>query len=499
MRQIRDGILALFAVGVLGGCQTLPTPASEPISLAITNVTVIDPETKRVMSGRSVYVKGDRIHAIVPAISRPRYRAARTIDGTGKFLIPGLMDMHVHLFLPEPTAPSLNLLLANGVTAMREMSGDCWEVAGAKEGCIRDYRLLQSKLRTGEVVGPEIVSIASTMVMGPSRQQLPKELPSFIVPKTADEARMLVRYLHGRGVDFIKTHDSIPPAAFAAMVSEARSLGLQLAGHIPFKAGAAGAIQVGYRSIEHARDLLYDCSRYGSEYRRLESAFAQGLDGAERPPSLTRLRRTVDEFDPNICAAMLGDLSRSRTFYVPTHVTREMEARAGDLAYRNDGNRKYILPGPNKNWEADLAETAAKPGEEIAALNGFFRHGLRVTGLAHRAGVAIMAGTDASDTMIVPGFSLHKELSLLAEAGLSPMEVLRSATSVPASYLGRTKLNGGVSVGKEADLILLDANPLENIRNTSTIAAVLTDGRLFDRAALDALLVEVEQMAKRGA
>jgi imidazolonepropionase-like amidohydrolase len=173
-----------------------------------------------------------------------------------------------------------------------------------------------------------------------------------------------------------------------------------------------------------------------------------------------------------------------------------MEARADDEAYRQDPNRRYVLPARDKNWEKDLAETAGLPAEERSHLRSFFHHGLKITGLAHRAGIRIMAGTDANDTMIVPGFSLHKELALLGSAGLPAMEVLRAATTVPAHYLKRPDL-GGISAGKEADLVLLGRNPLEDIRNTSSIRSVIADGRPYDRAALDALLGEVEQMARR--
>jgi imidazolonepropionase-like amidohydrolase len=173
-----------------------------------------------------------------------------------------------------------------------------------------------------------------------------------------------------------------------------------------------------------------------------------------------------------------------------------MEARADDEVYRQDRSRKYIMPMRDKSWEKDLTETAALPSEEKRHLKSFFLHGLKITGLAHRAGVRIMTGTDANDTMIVPGFSLHREFELLASAGLPPMEVLRASTTVPAKYLKRADL-GGISAGKEADLVLLRRNPLEDIRNAAAIESVIANGRLYDRAALDALLAQVEQMARR--
>jgi hypothetical protein len=456
--------------------------------LVISDVTVIEPETRRVLLNRSVYVRGDRIVAVVPSAAAGDWVAARTINGTGRFLIPGLMDMHVHLFLPEEPTPSLNLLLANGVTSIRDMSSDCWAAAGVTSGCINDYRRLQSRIEVGEVVGPDLVALTSTMVMGPTRLKLPKEAPSFITPVSDADARTLVSYLASRSVDLIKTHDSIPSVAFRGLMEEANRRRLRVGGHIPFEAGSLGAARMGYKSIEHARD----CSGYGPEYRRREAAFANGEAGAVRPTSLERLSRTVAGYDAKRCAALLRSVAATGTYYTPTHVTRESEALADDPAYRTDPRRKYVSGERNARWEADLKETAALPAEEREALRRFFRHGLTITRLAHRAGVPVMAGTDANDTMIVPGYSLHRELRLLARAGLPNMDVLRAATTVPARYLGRTADLGGIAPGKQADLVLLRSDPLRAITNTAEVELVLANGHVFTRDRLDALLHAVE-------
>jgi imidazolonepropionase-like amidohydrolase len=501
MKRITIALAAVAAALALASCQAvIDHPAARPplqrVSLAVTNVTVIDPESRRVLPSRTIFIEGDRIVAVLPAAQPSPFAAAQSIDGSGKFVIPGLMDMHFHLFLPEPTAPSLNLLLANGVTGIREMAGDCWEAAGSTKGCIQHYRVLREQIRSGAVAGPDIVRIASPMVMGRSRVKLPEGVPDFVLPSTPEQGRETVRRLHARGADLVKTHDSIPTAVFAAMMDEARKLGMEVGGHVPFRAGSVGAARMGYKSIEHARDPLYDCSRYGVEFRQTEADFADGKPGSKRPESVVRLSRTVDEFDPALCRATMSTLAAAGAFYDPTHVTREMEARAGEANYRADPTLKYVMPQRRKNWDADLKDTAAKPPAEVAALNKFFRHGLVVTGFAHRAGVPIMAGSDANDTMIVPGFSLHREFGLLRQAGLSTMDVLRSATTVPAAYLGQTDRYGGVSPGKEADLVLLNANPLDAIANTADIFAVVANGKSYDRAHLDALLAEVEAMAR---
>lgn len=303
-------------------------------------------------------------------------------------------------------------------------------------------------------------------------------------------------YLAPRGVDLIKTHDSVPTAAFVGLMTEANRAGIPVGGHIPFAAGSLEAARMGYRSIEHGRDLLYDCSSYGREYRRQEAAFVEGAPGSSRPTSLVRLRRTVAEFDAAACERLLQQLAATGVYYVPTHVTREMEARAREIAYRNDPARKYVAPDRNARWEEDLTETAALPDAEVEALGSFFSHGLRITALAHRAGIPVMAGTDSNDTMIVPGFSLHRELGLLQAAGLMPMDALRAATTVPAIYFRGADRLGGIRAGKEADLVLLSADPIADIAKTRTIEAVISNGRAFDRPALDALLAGVERMTR---
>jgi imidazolonepropionase-like amidohydrolase len=487
--------VVLLLAGPIVSCQTFAT-RDAPADLVIANVTVIDPETRRVLPDRSVFVRGERILAVVPSRPGRNRIAVKVIDGTGRFLIPGLIDMHVHLFLPEATAPTLNLLLANGVTSIREMSSDCWAAAGATDGCVEDYRRLRSRIAAGEVAGPDLVAITSAMVMGPTRLKLPEGLPSFITPVTDVDGRALVQYFGTRGVDLIKTHDSIPSAAFRALMDEAARRGMKVGGHVPFEAGSLGAAQLGYRSIEHARDLLYDCSRYGPEYRRREAAFANGETGAVRPTSLERLERTVSEYDAGRCAALLRSLAATGVYYTPTHVTREMEALADDPDYRAEATRRYVPTERNARWEADLKETSALPAEEREALRNFFRHGLTITSLAHRAGIPIMAGTDANDTMIVPGYSLHRELQHLSQAGLSNMDVLRAATSVPARYLGRTADLGGIAAGKQADLVLLRSNPLEDLSNTTAVEQVIANGRVITRDRLDALLREVEARTK---
>ena len=259
----------------------------------------------------------------------------------------------------------------------------------------------------------------------------------------------------------------------------------------PWYATFSGALaDMGLTTIEHARDLPVDCSTYGTVYRGQVMAKIMGED-VPWPDRKALPGKARDTFDKPTCDRQIAAMVRAGSYYVPTHLTREMDYRAGEAAYRNDPRKAYIPAMQQAGWDGDLDRTTKMLGELASDLGDFFRLGLATTRMAHDAGVKVMAGTDANDTMVFPGFSLHDELAHLVAAGLTPMEALQAATSVPAEYLGRSDDFGGVSAGKLADLLLLDADPTVDIANTTQISAVVQGGRMRDRAALDALLREV--------
>ena len=483
----------------------LPSCASVPpktVSLAIENVTVIDPESGNVQRNRSVYIDGDKIDAVARTGRSNRYLADQVIDGTDKYLVPGFVDMHGHVgYNPLIAAYSFNLMIANGVTAVRDPGGDCWEPKSANSGtnavCIYDLRARSEQIESGELVGPHLLMLSNQAVKGPiMRHELPEGAEPFFFPETEDQGRTVVRYLKDRGVDFIKTYNLIPRDVFFAMADEANNIGIDFAGHVPGALTVVEYAEAGGRSIEHARAILYDCSLYGKTYREEVGLYANRVEGAEFPDDETRLRRTIEEFNADQCAAVLKALKDNDTYYVPTHETREVDARAIDPEYRKDPNTKYI-PGPLLDfWMSDLDATASAPQVVQDLRQEFFDHGLKITKLAHDAGVKVMIGTDTPETMVLAGFSYHDEMVHFANAGLEPMDILRAASTVPAEYFGMQDVYGGISKGKIADLILIDADPLADIRNAREISAVISAGRLYDRARLDGMLAEAEAVAQ---
>lgn len=275
---------------------------------------------------------------------------------------------------------------------------------------------------------------------------------------------------------------------YLGLAEEARRLNLPFAGHEPGSLGAIELSNAGQKSLEHSRIFLFNCFAGADSMRK-------GL----LPASGTlRRRRMVDEYDPRICAEVFRTFARNGTYITPTHVTRRMDAFADDSAYRGDARMKYIPLRQQVEWLADADGMVASDSSAAGRKSymDFYRKGLMLTNDAYRAGVPVMLGTDAGDSFVFPGSSVHDELGELVRAGLSPAEALKAATLSGATFLGLTAHHGTVQAGRFADLVLLDANPLDDIGNSRRIHAVLLNGRVFDRAALDSMLAAAEVAAR---
>ncbi len=472
-----------------------PAQANTPdYDVVITNVTVIDPATERVLEAKDVAIVGRTI-VLVGSADMASENAETVIDGTGKYLIPGLMDMHVHTSISAVLDNSLKLFFANGVTSIRDMSADCWEPRGEIYLCLDEMRSFAAEIERAERIGPHYAKLGSPFVQSDRTNQLPKDHDPLYTPQSEEDGVKVVAYLEERGVDFIKVYHAIFPGAFNGLMQEANRRGLEVSGHIPLLLGAKAASDAGVRTIEHAKEMVTDCSSYTAEYRGAMNAMLRGEEGAAWPKEIDRLRGTVETFDPERCAQLMSALAANGTYYVPTHGTREFDLLASDPDYRSDPRLRFIGAFQLEDWQRDIDRTASASDEIKDLYSGFYQTGLRVTKIAFDQGVQVMLGTDANDTMIIPGFSAHDELARLVAAGLTPMQALQSATSVPANYLGMSGRLGRIAAGYRADLVLLDANPLDAIRNSVTINTVLFDGRPFDRAALDQILAEVEAQA----
>jgi imidazolonepropionase-like amidohydrolase len=399
--------------------------------MLIRDVTIVDPAGDRVTPHVSVLITRAGRIADVGAKLKPG-RETRVVDGTGRFLIPGLWDMHVHLWSPKNNQPQL--YLAFGVTGVRDM-GSSFERTD----------LLRRSIESGSVHGPHIVT-SGPGVDGKASDE--PRLPILVVSNDA-EARHAADEIKQMGADFVKVFTRIEADPYRVLLARARELHLPVVGHLPTKVRIEDAITLGQASIEH----FFGMERLPEQ--RMRAAFASAAkQGTRFTPTLSMHKRSLlQDLDE-----MTGD---PRISLVPEEL--------------------------RKDWGDPKKDFAKAPAELKAKAPGAFRHDLELTRWLKESGVTILAGTDTGDPFTIPGGSLHDELALLVAAGLTPMEALRSATSEPARFLGLSQNYGAVRQGLSADLVLLDGDPSVDIANVRKISGVWWRGQYFDEAAIAGL------------
>lgn len=456
-----------------GGVEAAPDGDA---GLAIENVGVVDVERGTVVPGQTVLVRGGRIERIGPA-GRVRVPAgAARVDGTGKFLAPGLWDMHVHAW---QQALWQDVLLANGITGIREMGTGMDGLWGARTG-VWAWR---DSVRLGRAPGPRIV--AAGMILNGGTPESPAA-PFFTGIPTPEAGVRWVDSLASRGADFLKVYSGLSAETYAAIVRRAKERGLSFEGHAPASVGVIAASDAGQRSIEHLFDFLFSCSPDEDAYRR---RVAEGMAAGAHPGGAAQLAENaasdslIDTCRPEKTDRIIATLARNGTAVAPTLVALrdprfdDPTATADSARLRAVPSRLHFLVVPRDTPSAD----------ELARGRRRFARQMELVAALHRAGVRILAGSDAPNSWVYPGSALHDELELLVRAGLSPADALRSATLEPARYLGAADSLGTVARGKKADLLLLDGDPLQSISNTRRIRAVIANGVLLDRPKLDSI------------
>ncbi|HJU73940.1 MAG TPA: amidohydrolase family protein [Gemmatimonadaceae bacterium] len=474
MRFLDFARATFFAMTVVAPTASGQRAALDSADLFITRIYVVDVERGRLIADQTVYIKGDRIVAVRQAATQGT--GARTIDGSGKYLIPGLWDMHAHLGgTSDPVTLELPLFTAHGVTGIRVMG------MPQDRAILTRARQMQSGIAAGALIGPRILALATWAVNGEAG--IADTLPQFYKARTREEGRDLARYFKESGYDFIKIYNNVSRDGYLGLTEEARRLNLPFAGHEPTPFSAIELSNAGQKSIEHSRIFLFNCFPGADSMRK----------GLLRPSTALR-RRMVDEYDPRMCTEVFQTFARNGTYITPTHVTRRMDAYAHDAAYRGDARMKYIPGTRQMAWLADANGMVASDPSDAGRKSymDFYRKGLTLTHDAYRAGVPVILGTDAGDSFVFPGSSVHDELGELVKAGLSPAEALRAATLTSAKFVDKTQDFGTIQTGRYADFVVLDANPLTDIANTRRIHAVVQGGRVFERAALDSMLTRVE-------
>ena len=454
-----------------------PPPREFASGTAIENVAVVDVAAGSVAEGRTVVVQGRTIAAVASPEDLALGDDMERIDGGGGYLIPGLWDMHVHefsAFFP----PALPLYIANGVTGMRDMWGELDVAAEAL-----------SAVAAGERVGPRAV-VAGNITDGANPW-----FPGSVIADSPERARMVVDSLVDAGAGFIKVYSALEADAFTAIAEQAAARGIDVAGHVPFSVPARDASDAGMRSMTHMFGVVEGCSSNDAEVRALRAeSLALRAEGGEFPDPFfgTPLYRSILEAaDDDLCGELLADLAANGTWLTPTLAVLSSVSSLARLREQDDPRLQYMPQAIVAGWQTPFPGQASDTPEDVETRAAFLNRQLAVTGMAAAAGVGILAGTDTPNPFVYPGFSLHDELELLVQAGLSPREALAAATTAPAEFLGATDSLGSVAEGKLADLVLLEANPLDEIGNTRRISAVVANGRFFTREALDALLESV--------
>lgn len=461
-------LLMIVAVPRIFFAQGSQTTEQRP--LAFTHLTVIDATGAPAQPDMTVIVSGKRITELGKSASVSVPRNAQVVDARGQFMIPGLWDMHTHAFMrKDKILPLLTLYLyvAHGLTGIRDM-GD----SGVKDD-FGDYPYAQDfewrqAIAAGAVLGPRL-NLAGVIVDGPKSPRA-----GWASIHNEAEARELVISLKKLGADLIKPYNLLPRDAYFALADEAKKQGMMLGGHTPLAVTAAEASDAGQRTIEHLTGVLLAASSKQDE-------FMKAIIAGQPAPTLKSL---LDSYSEEKAKSLFARFVKNQTYHVPTLVRwRDL------LPLSHPQIAKYMTPALRADYAPSLKQTAATiESRKLSAESD-----QRLVREMHRSGVKMLAGTDTR----VFGYDLHDELAELVKAGLSPMEALQTATKNVAEYLGALPSIGTVEKGKVADLVVLTANPLDAIGNTKKIHAVVVNGRLLDRAALDRLLLQIETAANK--
>lgn len=441
----------------LSACEPPAPPPSPHASdaLAFVDVTVIPFDFQRVLPHQTVVIEGGKIVALGEGVAVPP--GARRVDGRGRFLMPGLADMHVHLTREE----DLRLFLANGVTTVRNMWGTPRTLSW------------RARIERGELPGPSIYT-AGPIVDGPKVAH-----DGSLVMRGPEDAGAVIALHKQHGYDFIKIYSRLPAPAFDALVAAAKVAGLPVAGHVPREVGMARMIDAGVASIEHLNSFDDALQADGSP---LAGKYGGGAQ-----------EKKIDHVDRAKIPALARRLHDHGVAFCPTRNLLGQIAPAAEIEQRLTRPEMAYVPGYERAvWTAE--------GEPAAEMRDRFDRTIALGDELIRAvrgvGGRLLVGTDTGNPLVIPGYTLREELSLLIKAGLTPYEVLHAATAGAATFMGKGGEVGVVAVGQRADLLLLEGDPLADVANLARIAGVMARGRWYGAPELAALRADVERWAQ---
>lgn len=456
----------------------LASPRLTAQALTFTNATVIDVTTGALRRATTVIIDDNRIVGVGPS-STLKPPPGQVIDAQGMYIIPGLWDMHTHAYFGWSRdfgdSYVLPLFIANGVTGIRDMGSDLDALLRAR-----------SEIAAHRLIGPRMV-VSGPMLDGPK-----VSFAASIAITTPDDGRKAVHMLEARGADFIKIQSGVPREAYFAIAAEAKKLGIGFEGHVPDAIRASEAVTAGQRSFEHLIGI-FEASTPD------EDALLTHRWGAGKEPAANKsLVPLLDHYDAAREAKIIALLRQNTVWQCPTLFWERGQWLVDVIDWKRDPDiafmpRTWIEKNNPATQKGVLESMDADP---LAVRRRFVDHELEIVRRLHSAGVPFLAGTDTPAGLdVLPGLSLHLELQRFVAAGFTPLEALQTATVNPARFLGKEAEFGSVQAGRIADLVILRANPLENIANTRTIAGVVADGKYWSATDLAGLRERLQKVA----
>lgn len=498
MKKRLIGTAVTVAIGAVlyacGGSDKLPLDVVQ--GTVLLNATVVNTRDGSVATGMSVVIDGGSIKQIVNADVTVNVRGtAQSIDATGKFVVPGYLDMHTHAIDSADLQPTnWPLFLANGITGIREMSGSSDLIARAKK--------LNADSAAGLVDAPEVLMMPGDIIGRP-----PTTANTANIATTAAAATAEVQKQKAYGANFIKMFN-VNREASLAILAEAKNQGISAAGHLSPALSAIESSNAGWKAIEHLGSgvgVLLDCAGDETAIRTslLSSATTPGTGGnpnAPLPPTWTATvttaplyQRVFDSYSDTKCNLLAQTFVTNTTWNVPTLIRLRTTHFVDASIYRTDPNLIYVSKATKAFWEKSAVARADVPATALATFQQYYGLQQTLPKLLKKNGAKLLAGSDTAlqAPWVIPGFSLHQEFALLAASGLSPLDILQMTTMNGAEFLNRQSTMGTVESGKNADLVLLDANPVTDVSNLSKISGVVLKGKYFSKVALDKLKADV--------
>lgn len=458
-------LISLLSLSSLSACSALvsaPKGSASVTKYAITDVTIVDVEKGILIPEQTVLVGNDRIDQIGSQGKVKIPKDATIIDGKGLYLMPGLVDAHVHYY----DAPVFGrLMIANGILLVRDT------------GLPNEYILpLRDKLNRGETLGPELITTGAIL------DGDPPIIPSISVGiKTPEEGRAEVRKQAAAGVDMIKTYSRLDKDIFLAIVDEAKKQHLKVVTHLPESVYIEDAAIAGLGSSEHFNGFEKVIAKLLGEPVNLTFK-GQAFDAG--------YFQRLDEVNPQELQKVYKQIRASGVTLCPTVVTFKTLTNIDEYWKGNFPRSEYISSSVTDIWKSLWTHQGNLP-------DFIWQNWMRMVVDLKKTDVPLMIGTDLMLPGIIPGYSAHEEMVIWQGAGIPPAEILRSATLVPMQFMGLDKRLGSISEGKTASMVLVRENPLEDISNAQQIENVFLRGRYFSREDLDQLLDEAKELAQQ--